>query len=85
MRRFWFLNRQIDRLEAATGLSQISILASATSPESYQQAVEGMKRVVGEIAVVEPSVSYLDMDDGKMDPEFDRDGLLALKSKSRAI
>lgn len=83
VKRFWFLVNQIDRLEANDRLRQLEMLASATAPEAYKAARESYQKTVGQVFVwkpVAPTEIKVDPNTG-LDPEFDREGLRALKAK----
>lgn len=81
VKRFWFYNRQVDRLAAEEDLRMINLLVAVTSSEAYGKAVEGLRKSMGEIYVAMPvhHTMTVNGDDGEMDPEFDRSALLALK------
>jgi hypothetical protein len=88
-RRFWALSNQIDRLRAETDLRQIRLLASHQSAEAYKMATEHLTSQVGQVYVWRKDVVsnkiVIDPDTGEeMDPEFDREGLRALKQKLAA-
>lgn len=83
IKRFWFLVNQIDRIEAEARLNQLDMLASATAHDAYKAAHERYKKTVGQVYVwrpVAPVELKVDPDTG-LDPEFDREGLRALKAK----
>jgi hypothetical protein len=82
MRRFWYLNKQVDRLRAEEALWQMRILASVTTPESFEKESERFSSAVGEIAVFAPVTQHLVMDDPNApDPEFDRAAFESLRQK----
>jgi len=87
LKRFWFLSNQIDRLRAKKDLRQLQLLASVTSVESYKAATEFLEKQVGQVYVWKPKnvppVIQIDPETG-LDPEFDREGLRALKRKLAA-
>lgn len=78
-KRFWFYNKQVDRLAAEEDLRMINLLASVTSGDAYGKATENLRKQMGEIVVLVPVSSTLIIDDGKRDPQFDRAAFLALK------
>lgn len=83
LKRFWFLLAQVERLRSEENLRTIGVLASATSPEGYKNAVEFYEKEVGEIYVWVKNTSSefrIDPDTG-LDPEFDRGALHALKAR----
>lgn len=79
IKRFWFLNRSIDRLRAEEDLRRIQLLASVGSSEAYKSATEHLDAQMGTIAVMEDKRTELVLDDNGQDPEFDRAGLQKLK------
>jgi hypothetical protein len=83
IKRFWFLNRQVDRLRAEEELRQISLLAAAGSQESYTKAIENLEKSLGEIAVFQPVAKVFDIKTQGRDPEFDQAGLHALASHTK--
>lgn len=87
IKRFWFLANQIERLRAEKDLRQIQLLASVGSTEAYKTARDYLKDQMGEIYVLEadapPTEIRIDPETG-LDPEFDREGLRALKMKISA-
>lgn len=84
LKRFWFLVSQIDRLKAEDDLRQLQLLVSVGSVDAYKQALEHLKTEMGEVYVWQPknvpAEIRIDPDTG-LDPEFDREGLRALKRK----
>ena len=82
IKRFWFLNRQVDRLRAEDDLRRMKVLVAVNSNESFQQALDGFTKQMGTIAVFEEKTRELVNDpETGLDPEFDRAGLHALKAK----
>lgn len=83
IRRFWFLSNQVDRLRSEQDLRQIQLLASVGSVEAYKHASEHLKSQTGQVyvwAMKTPTEIVVDPDTG-LDPEFNREGLRALKMK----
>jgi hypothetical protein len=82
-RRFWFLLNQIDRLRAEEQLLHLQILAAAGSGDGYKTALDGLTQQMGQIYVWEATIPVefkVDPATG-LDPEFDREGLRALKAR----
>lgn len=82
VKRFWFYNKQVDRLAAEEDLRMINLLASVTSGEAYGKAIDNLRKQMGEIHVIVPVARTFNADE--IDPEFERDKLRALKMKIRA-
>lgn len=85
LRRFWFLNNQIDRLRAEKELRYLQLLASAQSGDAFKATYDHLTNQVGKIYVWDeaaPEKIIINSDTG-LDPEFDREGLHALKAKNR--
>lgn len=82
IKRFWFLNRSIDRLQAEQDLRMIQIAASAGSQDGYSSLVDRLNKSMGEIVVFEQSMKTLNLDDDTLDPQFDRQGLHALMGRA---
>lgn len=85
LRRFWFLNNQIDRLRAEKELRQLQLLASAQSGDAFKATYDHLSNQIGKIYVWDEAVSneiVINTETG-LDPEFDRNGLHALKNKNR--
>lgn len=82
IKRFWFYNKQVDRLAAEADLRMINLLASVTSGEAYGKAVENLRQQMGQISVVVPVVRSFNADE--RDPTFERDKLRALKQSLSA-
>lgn len=78
---FWFMNRQVDRLQAEDDLRQLHLLGAATNQEGYSKAIEQFRKTMGEIVVFGPSEKTLEIliDPEVPDPSFERDKLHALK------
>lgn len=86
LRRFWFVSNMIDRLRAEKDLRQLQLLASVGTKEAYTQTVKTLTEWAGTVYVFEkelPTVVRIDPETG-LDPEFDREGLRALKMKIAA-
>lgn len=84
IKKFWFLNRSIDRLRSEEDLRRIQLMASVGSSEAYSSALNSLQTQMGTIAVMEDKRTVLVLDENGMDPEFDRAGLRALKGNGRA-
>ncbi|GAA4525522.1 hypothetical protein GCM10023174_10260 [Chelativorans composti] len=87
LRRFWFFVSQVDRLRAEEEIRQLRVLAAVTSSDAYKKAIEVLQEEMGEIYIWEPlkvpPEMRVDPETG-LDPEFDREGLRALKMKLAA-
>lgn len=86
IKRFWFISNMIDRLRAEKDLRRIQLMASVGSKEPYEKAFNTLNNQVGQIFVLEqeaPKEIRIDPKTG-LDPEFDREGLRALKMKIAA-
>lgn len=81
-KRFLYLQRQIDRIQAEEDLRQVQLLGMATSQDGYAAITERLSKQMGEIAVYEPGITMLNLDDDQLDPEFNREALHALKGRS---
>lgn len=83
VKRFWFYNKQVDRLAAEDDLRTLHLLGSATSNDAYKKAHEGLRKQMGEIFVIAPEASTLVINTettNEPDPAFNRAGLHALRS-----
>jgi hypothetical protein len=84
IRRFWFIANMIERLRAEKDLRQIQLMASVGSVEAYKSAREFLQEQMGQIYVLDigdaPVEIKVDPTTG-LDPEFDREGLRALRMK----
>lgn len=78
LRRFWFLCNKIERIRSEELLMQLQIIGSATSQESFTATFDRLQERIGQIIVMAPDSSELDMDQ-EFDPEFDRAALNRLK------
>lgn len=77
------MSNQVDRLRSERDLRQIQLLASVGSAEAYKHASEYLQGQTGKVYVWEmkaPTEIVVDPNTG-LDPEFDREGLRALKMK----
>lgn len=89
-RLFWFLVNQIERLRAEDALRQIEIKLALESAEAYEKTKERLINQVGQIYVWEPEapvqqkIDAVDTTEEGLDPEFDREGLRALKARIAA-
>jgi hypothetical protein len=86
VKRFWFISNMIDRIRAEKDLRQIQLMASVGSKEAYEAAFKSLNSQAGEVFVLEkeiPTEIRIDPKTG-LDPEFDREGLRALKMKIAA-
>lgn len=86
VKRFWFVSNMIDRLRAEKDLRQIQLMASVGAKEAYEKAFSALNDQAGQVYVLEkevPTEIRIDPDTG-LDPEFDREGLRALKMKIAA-
>ena len=84
LKRFWFLVNQIDRLRAEENLRQLQLLGSTGDGEALKLANESLVDELGQVFVWEdtsPKEVRIAPDTG-LDPEFDREGLRALKALS---
>lgn len=82
VKRFWFYNRQVDRIAAEESLRFIDLLAAVTSKEAYGERVKALEKQMGEIYVLVPEETTLEVNSG-LDPEFQVDKLKALQMKIR--
>ena len=84
IKRFWFLVNQADRLRAEQDLRQLQLLGSAADAEAMKVAVENQQREMGTVYVwLEQTPKEIRIQDThQQDPEFDREGLRALKAMS---
>lgn len=83
-RRFWFLHNQIDRIRAEEQMLQLQILGAAQSGEGYKSALEGLTSQLGQVFFYEPTTTPVELKVDPttgLDPEFDREGLRALKAR----
>jgi len=82
-RRFWFLLNQIQRLRAEESLALFEVqIGSQADGEGRGLMVKGLQERMGQVYVWSPIVpSLIDMDENEFDPEFDRQGLQALRDK----
>jgi hypothetical protein len=83
IKRFWFLSNQIERLRAEKDQRQLQLLASVTTQDGFKAANENLKQAIGKVYVWTPKVNTEIRIDPKtgLDPEFDREGLRALKAR----
>jgi len=83
IKRFWFLSNQVERLRAEKDQRQLQLLASVTTQEGFKTANENLKKEIGTVYVWTPKVDTEIKIDPKtgLDPEFDREGLRALKAR----
>lgn len=83
MKQFYFLSRQIDRIEADKDLRLLHGAVSATSSEGYKQTYEALTAVKGTVYTYEPVALSAEAANPEkatgQDPEFDRAGLHRLK------
>jgi hypothetical protein len=79
-KRFWFYNNQVERMMAEQDLRTLELLALSHSGEGIQKAFERLVAERGQIFVYQPIEKQLNLDDDSLDPEFNRDGLAALKA-----
>lgn len=85
LRHFWFLNKQIDRLNAEDDMRQLNLIVATNSSEGIQQIQELLNKQIGTVAKFERKVlSAEDIDPNELDPEFDRAGFQALKASLAA-
>jgi hypothetical protein len=84
-RRFWFLHNQLDRIKAQEHVFQLQLLGSVQSGEAYEAAMKNLNATVGQVFYYDEPASApvelkIDPHTG-LDPEFDREGLRALKAR----
>jgi len=81
IRRFWFLNNQIDRLRAEQEIRQLQILACAQSSEGFKSSYDHLSTQMGQVYVwQEPKVGEIIIDSTTgLNTEFDREALQRLK------
>lgn len=86
LKRFWFLNNQIDRLRAEQDLRRLQILGSVNDGDTYKQALDNLQEQMGQVFVwgkTDESIEIrIDPVTG-LDPEFDREGLHSLKGMGK--
>jgi len=70
-RRFWLLNKNLNRLMAENDIRNLQVLVSAESSEGTKQTQERLFLEIGPVVVQEPT--------------FDRDGLNRLKQLSMGV
>lgn len=86
VKRFWFVSNMIDRIRAEKDLRQVQLLGSVTTKEGYTAVFKSLNEQAGQVYVLEkeiPTEIRIDPNTG-LDPEFDREGLRALKMKIAA-
>lgn len=84
LKRFWFLSNSIDRLRAEENLRQLHIMGAAGDGEALGVAAKNLAGELGQVFVWSDAGSKeirVTTDEG-LDPEFDREGLRALKALS---
>lgn len=85
IRKFWFLFQMVERLRAEDARVLLEIGIATQSGEGVKEAYEALENDVGQICVWEAEVpKVIEIDSEELDPEFDREGLNALKRKLRA-
>jgi len=82
IRRFWFLNNQVDRLRAEQEIRQLQILACAQSSEGFKSSYDHLNTQMGKIYVwEEPKIGEIVIDPKTgLNPEFNREGLRKFKA-----
>jgi hypothetical protein len=86
VKRFWFLNAQLDRLNAEEDLRAMHWNTAGKSPDAYEAASKAYQSMIGQIEVWErprPDEIRIDPQTG-LDPEFDREALRAMKRRLQA-
>lgn len=86
IRRFWFLSNQVERLRAEKDQRRLQLLASVTTQDGFKAANDQLKDEIGTVYVWTPKVDTeirIDPNTG-LDPEFDKEGLRALKARLAA-
>lgn len=88
LKMFWFMTNQIDRLRAEEDMRQIQLLGASQDSDAFKMALDSLKSEMGQVYIWQPSNSpteiRIDPTTG-LDPEFDREGLMALKAMSRQM
>ena len=79
LRRFWLLNKNIDRLRAEEDHRQITLLLSAASGEHASKLMGRLEKQVGTVVEFDQGKAALT----QANAERDRDGLMALKGMGR--
>lgn len=79
VRRFWFLNSQIERLRAEEQIVFMRSAGSLTTPEGFEKTYEHYLETLGVVATFEELPTRLNLDDKGFDPEFDREAYLAFR------
>lgn len=93
IKTFWFLNRQIDRLQAEDDLRTLHLHASVGSKEGVETIHAQLQETYGQIFIEAPAASVmvvtdagkLEIDRTKVHPDFDRAGLHALKGLGKVV
>lgn len=76
VRRFWFMNAQIERVTAYEMLTQIQLHQSSASGEHAQQLAEQLKEQMGSVSDVRP-VEFVTTD------EANKEALSQISGKTR--
>lgn len=84
VRLFWFYNRQVDRVRAEEDLRLLRILASAQGGEAFTKEADRLNKELGTVRVFAPIERTIIVDGQERDPNFDKAGLDALRSKIRS-
>jgi hypothetical protein len=79
LRRFWLLNKNIDRLRAEEDLRMLSVALHAASGESAGDLSEKLMKQMGTVVEFDEAKRALT----QANAERDRDGLMALKHMGR--
>lgn len=79
VRRFWFLNSQIERLRAEEQIVLMRTNASITTAEGFRQTFDHYKETMGIIATFNEVPKHINLDETQRDPDFDQEAFLALK------
>jgi hypothetical protein len=83
IKRFWFYNKNVDRILADRDMRMLNLMAYSHSGEGIQKVSAELLRERGEIFIYQPVIQQLDLDEDAVDPEFDRAGLEALRARIR--
>lgn len=81
VRRFWFLNGQVERLRAEEQILFMRTSGSLTTAEGFEKTYDHYKETMGIVATFAEVQTHIDLDETKTDPTFDRAAFLAFRQK----
>jgi len=79
VRKFWVLNKNIDRINAETDHRLLMVMISAASGEGAQKLSDKLQRRMGQVAIFDEAKQALT----QAEAERDRAGLFELKGMGR--